>query len=184
MAFTQLAGQMLALRRAAPLLRRAPPPPRRLRPAALAGALGSDRQRWGLGAAKALGGVPGLGAVGAQTAEAAALRELNEETGVTSGLAEIIAVSRGWHQYDVPPEMAKLAWGGRYKGQRQKWYVIRFHGHDSDIDIATAKPEFSEWRWVELELLPSLAISFKKVIYQSISEEFAALANTLRANNF
>ena len=109
-----------------------------------------------------------------ETAEAAALRELAEETGVTSGLAEIIAVSRGWHQYDVPPEMTKLAWGGRYKGQRQKWYVMRFHGHDSDIDIATAEPEFSHWRWSPAADLTRHIVDFKRPLYAALIEEFSA----------
>ena len=109
-----------------------------------------------------------------ETAEAAALRELNEETGVSSGLAEIIAVSRGWHQYDVPPEMAKLAWGGRYKGQRQKWYVIRFHGRDSDIDIAKAEPEFSEWRWSSAADLTRNIVDFKRQLYTALIKEFSA----------
>ena len=109
-----------------------------------------------------------------ETAEAAALRELNEETGVTSGLAEIIAVSRDWHQYDVPPEMARLAWDGRYKGQRQKWYVIRFLGHDSDIDIATAKPEFSEWRWSSAADLTRYIVDFKRPLYNALIKEFSA----------
>lgn len=109
-----------------------------------------------------------------ETAEAAALRELAEETGVTSDLAEIIAVSRGWHQYDVPPEMTKLAWGGRYKGQRQKWYVMRFHGHDSAIDIATAEPEFSEWRWSPAADLTRHIVDFKRPLYAALIEEFSA----------
>jgi len=109
-----------------------------------------------------------------ETAEAAALRELNEETGVTPDLAEIIAVSRGWHQYDVPPEMTKLAWDGRYKGQRQKWYVMRFYGHDSDINIATAEPEFSEWRWSSATDLTRHIVDFKRPLYNALIEEFSA----------
>ena len=109
-----------------------------------------------------------------ETAEAAALRELNEETGISSSLAEIIAVSRDWHQYDVPPEMAKMAWGGRYKGQRQKWYVIRFHGRDSDIDIAKAGPEFSEWRWSSAADLTRNIVGFKRQLYTALIKEFSA----------
>jgi len=109
-----------------------------------------------------------------ETAEAAALRELTEETGVTPDLVEIIAVSRGWHQYDVPPEVKKLAWGGRYKGQRQIWYVMRFHGHDSDINIATAEPEFSEWRWSSAADLTRHIVDFKRPLYTALTEEFSA----------
>ena len=68
-----------------------------------------------------------------ETAEAAARRELEEETGVAPALAEIVAASRDWYQYDLPPEMLNNAWGGRYKGQRQRWYVMRFLGRDNDI---------------------------------------------------
>ncbi len=109
-----------------------------------------------------------------ETAEAAALRELAEETGVTSDLAEIVAASRGWHHYDLPSDLMDQTWGGRYRGQRQKWYVMRFLGHDGDIDIATEHPEFSEWRWCEAADLVRHIVEFKRSLYAALVKEFAA----------
>ena len=109
-----------------------------------------------------------------ETAEAAALRELEEETGIAPALAEIVAASRDWHQYDLPAEMLNNAWGGRYKGQRQRWYVMRFLGRDSDINIATDEPEFSEWRWSPAAELPRHIVPFKRPLYEALIEEFAA----------
>lgn len=109
-----------------------------------------------------------------ETPEAAALRELEEETGIASGLIEILAVSRGWHQYDLPPKLAKTAWDGRYRGQRQKWYVMRFLGKDSDINIQTTHPEFSEWRWSKPAELERHVIDFKRKLYAALIREFTS----------
>ena len=109
-----------------------------------------------------------------ETAEAAARRELEEETGVAPALAEIVAASRDWYQYDLPPEMLNNAWGGRYKGQRQRWHVMRFLGRDNDIKIETEEPEFSEWRWSAAADLPRHIVPFKRPIYQALIEEFAS----------
>jgi len=109
-----------------------------------------------------------------ETPEATALRELTEETGVTPDLAEIIAVSAGWHQYEVPPELTKTIWAGRYRGQRQKWFVMRFHGRDSDIEISTKEPEFLEWRWLPPADLARCIIDFKRPLYEALVDEFSA----------
>ena len=109
-----------------------------------------------------------------ESAEAAALRELAEETGVTPALAEIVAASRDWYRYDLPPELVHRVWDGRYRGQRQKWYVMRFLGRDGDIDIASEQPEFSAWRWCEAAELPRRIVEFKRPLYQALIEEFAA----------
>ncbi len=106
--------------------------------------------------------------------ETAAFRELEEETGVTPGLAEILAVSRSWHQYELPSNLIKTVWGGRYRGQRQKWYVMRFLGSNSDINIQTAHPEFSEWRWSEPADLERYIIDFKRELYAALTKEFVA----------
>jgi putative (di)nucleoside polyphosphate hydrolase len=103
----------------------------------------------------------------------AALRELKEEIGTDK--ATIIAESRGWLRYDLPAELAGQAWGGRYRGQRQKWFALRFTGSDSDIDLATEHPEFSEWKWVPAETLPEIIIPFKRQLYLDVLAEFAPL---------
>jgi len=99
-----------------------------------------------------------------------ALRELEEEIG--TGKATILAESRDWHYYDLPDTLIPIIWGGRYRGQRQKWFVMRFDGVDSDINIQTKTPEFSEWKWVAPITLPNLIVPFKKKLYQELIEEF------------
>ncbi len=109
-----------------------------------------------------------------ESPEAAALRELEEETGVSPDLAEILAVSRHWHQYEVPAELTKTVWQGRFRGQRQKWFVMRFLGGDGDINIETEHPEFSEWRWSASIDLERNVIDFKRPLYAALTKEFAA----------
>ncbi len=104
---------------------------------------------------------------------AAALRELKEEIGTDR--AEIVAESRDWYAYDLPAELGFL-WGGRYRGQRQKWFAARFGGSDADIDIATATPEFSAWRWAKASSLPVLIVPFKRPLYEALVAEFGHLA--------
>ena len=105
----------------------------------------------------------------------AALRELKEEIG--TDMAEIIAESRDWLRYDLPPELIGRVWQGRYRGQRQKWFVLRFLGRDGDIDIATEHPEFSAWRWADLDSLPDLIIPFKRKLYLDLVAEFRDLVS-------
>ena len=101
----------------------------------------------------------------------AVLRELEEETGTAK--ADIIAESRAWLTYDLPDELAGVAWGGKYRGQKQKWFALRFTGTDSDFDIdADDKPEFCEWRWAALQELPGLIVPFKRRLYDDIVAEF------------
>jgi putative (di)nucleoside polyphosphate hydrolase len=102
---------------------------------------------------------------------AAALRELEEEIGTAK--AEIIAESRGWFRYDVPTEITKKLWRGRWKGQRQKWFLMRFTGRDEDVDLATRHPEFDAWQWAEPARLPDLIIPFKRQTYRDVLAEFA-----------
>jgi putative (di)nucleoside polyphosphate hydrolase len=101
---------------------------------------------------------------------AAAFRELEEEIGTAA--AEILHESTGWLRYDLPPELRQAAWGGRYKGQLQKWFAMRFLGSDADINLATAHPEFNAWKWTALEDLPSLIVPFKRRLYEDIVAEF------------
>ncbi|HVC56156.1 MAG TPA: RNA pyrophosphohydrolase [Stellaceae bacterium] len=101
----------------------------------------------------------------------AAIRELKEETGTDQ--AQILAESRVWRHYDVPPAIAAGMWGGRFRGQRQKWFAMRFTGEDADIDpAATAHPEFDAWEWVIPERLPELIVPFKRVLYEDVLAEF------------
>jgi 8-oxo-dGTP pyrophosphatase MutT (NUDIX family) len=98
----------------------------------------------------------------------AALRELREEIGTDN--ADIIAESKTWLRYDLPPELRKR-WGDRWRGQQHKWFVMRFRGVDADIDVATEHPEFSAWKWVSAARLPELIVSFKRQTYVDLLKE-------------
>jgi putative (di)nucleoside polyphosphate hydrolase len=104
--------------------------------------------------------------------EAAARRELEEETGVTR--ARFIARTRQWYAYDLPGHLIGKVWQGRYRGQRQLWFAARFEGEESEIDLAP-KPgheqEFDAWKWVPLERLPGLVVAFKRPVYEAVIEE-------------
>jgi len=108
----------------------------------------------------------------------AALREMEEEIGVPASLAEVIAESRDWLTYDLPPDLADKVWKGRYRGQRQKWYLARFKGSDADINLKTAHPEFNQWRWLPFRQLPDMIVPFKRPIYELIVAEFADKVRT------
>lgn len=102
---------------------------------------------------------------------AAALRELEEETGTAN--VEVLAEAPGWLKYDLPPDLQKHAWKGKWRGQRQKWFAARFLGEDSEIDIlGVAKPEFARWRWVDADEVPSLIVEFKRPVYEAVIEAF------------
>ena len=105
----------------------------------------------------------------------AALRELREETNITS--IERFGEIREWLTYDIPRELVGQAWKGRYRGQKQKWYALRFAGEDSEIDIEHPAgghdPEFLEWRWEKLQNLPELVVPFKRKVYERVVAEFA-----------
>jgi putative (di)nucleoside polyphosphate hydrolase len=104
---------------------------------------------------------------------AAAQRELEEETGIVPGLVERLAQSRDWLEYDLPPELMGRIWGGRYRGQRQRWYACRFLGTDKDVNIATAHQEFRAWAWKPPAELPALIVPFKRSLYTALLSEFA-----------
>jgi len=105
-----------------------------------------------------------------------ALRELEEETGIRS--VQIVAESPGWYTYDLPPELRPRAWGGRYRGQKQKWFAAHFTG--SDDEVALARPghqqEFDAWRWAGIDELVGLIVPFKRAVYERVVRDFAALA--------
>lgn len=108
-----------------------------------------------------------------ETPEAAVLREMEEEIGTDK--AEIIVQSRQWLHYDLPDHLVGKVWKGRYRGQKQRWFALRFLGQDSDIDLATKHPEFDAWQWVELEDVPGLVIPFKRDTYRAVVSEFREL---------
>jgi putative (di)nucleoside polyphosphate hydrolase len=101
-----------------------------------------------------------------ETPREAALRELGEEAGTDK--AKIIGEMEDWVTYDLPEHLIGVAFHGKYKGQRQKWFAMRFTGQDSDIDLAAHEPEFSEYRWVSLEELPELIVPFKRETYRAV----------------
>lgn len=106
----------------------------------------------------------------------AALRELWEETGIRTVSA--LAESRDWFTYDLPPELIGKAWGGKFRGQRQKWFAVRFEGAESEISIAPQpghSAEFVAWRWAPMRELPALIVPFKRDVYTKVLAEFAHL---------
>jgi putative (di)nucleoside polyphosphate hydrolase len=99
----------------------------------------------------------------------AALRELKEETGIDK--AEFLAEAETWLRYELPVELRGKIWGGRFRGQRQKWFAMRFTGRDEDIDLATGHPEFDAWKWAPAEQLPDLIVPFKRQLYIDVLAE-------------
>jgi len=104
---------------------------------------------------------------------ATALRELEEETGISAGLVERIAECPERLRYTLPPELVGVIWKEPWVGQEQDWFLCRFLGRDSDVNIATAHPEFREWKWVEPEQLPELIVPFKRDLYSRLLRDFA-----------
>ncbi|MEY4873069.1 MAG: hypothetical protein RLZZ563_2399 [Pseudomonadota bacterium] len=103
---------------------------------------------------------------------AAALRELWEETGVTADLVEFVAKTDGWVTYDLPPELLGKVWGGKYRGQRQKWFLFRFLGTDDHVRIDSEHPEFSTWRWIGAAEMVASIVPFKRQVYETVVEAF------------
>ena len=104
----------------------------------------------------------------------AAYRELWEETGVTRDKVEFVGKTHGWVTYDLPPELLGKVWGGKYRGQKQKWFLFRFTGQDSDIHIATEHPEFSTWRWILADEMVESIVPFKRAVYDQVIRSFRA----------
>jgi putative (di)nucleoside polyphosphate hydrolase len=102
--------------------------------------------------------------------EDAAMRELMEEIGTNN--VEIIAEREGWLKYDLPNELVGKMWKGKYGGQEQKWFLVRFLGDDSEINIETEHPEFCEWKWEDPQKLPDVIVPFKKQLYTDVLEAF------------
>ena len=102
----------------------------------------------------------------------AAKRELEEETGVKS--TELIKELDGWLEYDLPKNLLGI-WNGKYRGQKQKWFVMKFLGKNEEINIKTKKPEFLDWQWIEPSKLPEIAVNFKVNLYKKLEKELSSL---------
>jgi putative (di)nucleoside polyphosphate hydrolase len=114
-----------------------------------------------------------------ETPQAAALRELHEETGCTH--VTILRQSREWYLYELPPHVAKVKWNGKYRGQAQIWFALRLDGTDAGINIATKHPEFNAWKWVSVDEVCGLVADFKRDVYTRVVAEFRDLALQLTA---
>lgn len=113
---------------------------------------------------------------GVETGEAprdAAIRELGEETGIAPASISLLAESAGWVHYDLPVDLAPKLWQGRFRGQRQKWFLLRFLGADAEVVIDGDDAEFSEWRWIEPVALIEKIVPFKRRVYETVFDEFA-----------
>ena len=108
-----------------------------------------------------------------ETPQEAGLRELREETGIAPHKVRVEAETRHWIKYDLPHDIVPRIWKGRFKGQQQKWFLVRFLGDDGDIDIDTDHPEFSQWRWLDPSELPARIVPFKRAVYEAVLTEFS-----------
>ena len=102
----------------------------------------------------------------------AAYRELEEETGIVPALVDVVAETGEWLRYDLPLDLSRRAWGGKYRGQEQIWFAAQYLGGDDDITIATAVPEFVSWKWAQADDLARQIIPFKRALYRTVFSEF------------
>lgn len=139
--------------------------------------VGKRRPKWADDASEPIWQMPQGGIERFEAPKIAALRELREETGVVS--AEVLAEHPEWLTYELPDHLLGVALKGRYRGQRQKWFAVRFVGDDSEIDIRAKnglKAEFDDWRWVSLDQVPERIVPFKRDVYEQVTGHFAHLA--------
>lgn len=107
-----------------------------------------------------------------ESPRAAALRELEEETGIPAASVVVVAETAGWIPYDLPEDLIGKLWRGRYRGQEQKWFLMRFQGTDDEVNIETAHQEFSEWKWLPVSELVENIVPFKQEVYSAVIAEF------------
>ena len=93
-------------------------------------------------------------------------RELLEETSIKS--IEVIKEIEGFYEYELPKNLIGIIWKGKYRGQKQKWFIVRFEGSENEINLKTDKPEFIEWKWIEIDMLSSVIVDFKKKVYEEL----------------
>jgi len=117
-----------------------------------------------------------------ESARETAIRELDEETGVGADKIEFVAEAADEFTYDLPAEMIGKIWKGKYRGQRQRWFLFRFVGEDKDVNIATAHPEFRAWRWADPADLPAMIVPFKRALYEQVLDAFSVEIGSLDAN--
>jgi putative (di)nucleoside polyphosphate hydrolase len=108
-----------------------------------------------------------------ETPRDAALRELKEETGVSRAMVDVLAEGSDWVAYDLPLELIPQLWGGKYRGQKQKWFLMRFLGADSDVNIVTEHPEFEKWQWMSPSDLVANIVPFKRAVYEAVLDQFS-----------
>ena len=101
-----------------------------------------------------------------------AYREMFEETGISKDKVSLVSITKKWYRYDLPSEIQSRFWGGKYRGQSQKWFLFKFTGEDTDINISTKMPEFCEWRWSSIDDLIEKIVPFKMELYKKVLEEF------------
>ncbi|WP_299555334.1 RNA pyrophosphohydrolase [uncultured Tateyamaria sp.] len=109
-----------------------------------------------------------------EDARTAALRELEEETSISAALVDVVAETADWLPYELPHDLIPQLWKGKYRGQKQKWFLLRFNGSDDQIDLETAHPEFSTWKWMSPAELPDAIVPFKRDVYVRVLAEFEA----------
>ena len=102
-------------------------------------------------------------------------RELEEETSIKN--IKVLKEFNQWLEYELPENLIGKIWKGKYRGQKQKWFIVKFTGEESEIDINTKNPEFIEWKWIDMNLLPDLIVDFKKNIYKNVLEELKKITN-------
>ncbi len=102
-------------------------------------------------------------------------RELDEETGIKN--IKILKEIDGWSQYELPNYLLGRVWKGKYRGQKQKWFVVRFLGNDNEINLETKNPEFIEWQWIDIDSLPGVIVNFKKEVYERLVPKIKASIN-------